>query len=152
MTQRHTPLYPHKTRFLESFFGRSGNEIVGPNHAFSKRLLSLISPPSTPLLVQNAEASFKVLGAVPDIMNKVQLFQDRILTDAERLPLATGAATYRLEDPSKAPIKASMLLNTRRYGDDAKDLWTTLNTVQENIIRGGQRDYSRRRQHGRRTP
>jgi Domain of unknown function (DUF932) len=28
------------------------------------------------------EASFKVLTAVPDIMNKVQLFQDRILTDA----------------------------------------------------------------------
>src|SRR6202023_884495 len=27
------------------------------------------------------EASFDVLGAVPDIMNKVQLFQDRILTD-----------------------------------------------------------------------
>jgi hypothetical protein len=27
-----------------------------------------------------------------------------------------------------------------------------LNTVQENIIRGGQRDYSRPRQHGRRTP
>jgi hypothetical protein len=27
------------------------------------------------------EASFKVLTAVPDIMNKVQLFQDRILTD-----------------------------------------------------------------------
>ena len=98
------------------------------------------------------EASFKVLGAVPDIMNKVQLFQDRILTDAERLALATGAATYRWEDPSKAPVKASMLLNARRYGDDAKDLWTTLNTVQENIIRGGQRDCSRRRQHGRRIP
>jgi Domain of unknown function (DUF932) len=98
------------------------------------------------------EASFKVLGAVPDIMKKVQLFQDRILTDAERLALATGAATYRWEDPSKAPVKASMLLNARRYGDDAKDLWTTLNTVQENIIRGGQRDYSRRRLHGRRMP
>ena len=42
-------------------------------------------------------------------MNKVQLFQDRILTDAERLALATGAATYRCEDPSKAPVKASML-------------------------------------------
>src|SRR6201982_877200 len=38
------------------------------------------------------EASFKVLTAVPDIMNKVQLFQDRILTDAEQLALATGAA------------------------------------------------------------
>jgi hypothetical protein len=68
------------------------------------------------------EASFKVLGAVPDIMNKEQLFQDRILTDAERVALATGAATYRWEDPSKAPVNAAMLLNARRYGDDAKDL------------------------------
>jgi hypothetical protein len=98
------------------------------------------------------EASFKVLGAVPDIMDKVQLFQDRILTDAERLALATGAVTYRWGDPSKAPINASMLLNARRYGDNAKDLWTTLNTVQENIIRGGQRDYSRRRPDGSRIP
>jgi hypothetical protein len=98
------------------------------------------------------EASFKVLGAVPDIMNKVQLFQDRILTDAERLALATGAATYRWEDPNKAPVNASMLLNPRRYGDGAKDLWTTLNTVQENTIRGGQRDYSRRLPDGRRMP
>jgi hypothetical protein len=98
------------------------------------------------------EASFKVLCAVPDIMNKVHLFQDRILTDAERLALATGAATYRWEDLNTAPVNASMLLNARRYGDDAKDLWTTLNTVQENIIRGGQRDYSRRRPHGSRMP
>jgi hypothetical protein len=98
------------------------------------------------------EASFKVLGAVPDIMNKVQLFQDRILTDAERLALATGAATYRWEDPNKAPVNASMLLNPRRFGDGAKDLWTTLNTVQENVIRGGQRDYSRRRPDGSRMP
>ena len=98
------------------------------------------------------EASFKVLGAVPDIMNKMQLFQDRILTDAERLALATGAATYRWEGLAKAPINPSMLLNPRRYGDEAKDLWTTFNTVQENIIRGGQRDYSRRRQDGRRMP
>jgi Domain of unknown function (DUF932) len=66
------------------------------------------------------KASFKVLGAVPDIMNKVQLFQDRILTEAERLALATGAATHRWEDLAKAPINPSMLLNPRRYGDEAK--------------------------------
>ena len=98
------------------------------------------------------EASFDVLEAVPQIMDKVKLFQDRILTDAERLALATGAATYRWEDPNKAPVNPSMLLNPRRYGDGAKDLWTTLNTVQENIIRGGQRDYSRRRPDGSRMP
>ena len=98
------------------------------------------------------EASFDVLEAVPRIMDKVKLFQDRILTDSERLALATGAATYRWEDPNKAPVNPSMLLNPRRYGDGAKDLWTTLNTVQENIIRGGQRDYSRRRPDGSRMP
>ena len=98
------------------------------------------------------EASFKVLNAVPDIMNKVQLFQDRILTDAEQLALATGAAGYRWEDLTKAPVSPSMLLNPRRYGDGAKDLWTTLNCVQENIIRGGQRDRSRRRPDGSRMP
>src|SRR5260370_1126853 len=98
------------------------------------------------------EASFKVLTAVPDIMNKVQLFQDRILTDAEQLALATGAAAYRWEDLTKAPVSPSMLLNPRRYGDGAKDLFITFNCVQENIIHGGQRDRSRRRPDGSRMP
>lgn len=98
------------------------------------------------------EASFDVLEAVPQIMDKVKLFQDRILTDTERLALATGAAAFRWEDETKAPINPSMLLNPRRYGDGAKDLWTTLNTVQENITQGGQRDRSRRRPDGSRMP
>jgi hypothetical protein len=98
------------------------------------------------------EASFEILEAVPQIMDKVQLFQDRVLTDAERLALATGAAAHRWEDPSKAPVNPSMLLNPRRYGDGAKDLWTTLNCIQENITKGGQRDYSRRRANGNRMP
>jgi hypothetical protein len=45
-----------------------------------------------------------------------------------------------------------MLLNPRRYGDGAKDLWTTLNTIQENIIRGGRRNPYRRRPDGSRMP
>src|ERR1700751_1680039 len=65
------------------------------------------------------DASFKVLSAVPDIMNKVRLFQDRVLTDAERLALATAAATYRWEDSNKAPVSPSMLLESRRFGDEA---------------------------------
>jgi hypothetical protein len=57
------------------------------------------------------------LSAVPDIMKKVRLFQDRILTDAERVALATGAATYRWKDPDKAPVSPSTLLNPRRFGN-----------------------------------
>jgi hypothetical protein len=98
------------------------------------------------------EASLKILDAVPDIMNKVRLFQDRILTDGERLAFATGAAAHRWEDFTKAPVTPAMLLGPRRYGDGAKDLWTTLNCVQENIIRGGQSDRSRRRPDGSRMP
>jgi hypothetical protein len=45
-----------------------------------------------------------------------------------------------------------MLLNPRRYGDGAKDLFITLNCVQENIIRGGRRDRSRRRPDGSQMP
>src|SRR5260221_10714505 len=89
------------------------------------------------------EASFKVLTAVPDIMNKVQLFQERILTDAEQLALATGAAAYRWEDLTKAPVSPSMLLKPKRYGDGAKDLFITLNCVQETIIRDAYVQFSR---------
>src|SRR5258706_15981924 len=75
------------------------------------------------------EASFKVLTAVPDIMNKVQLFQERILTNDEQLAPASGAAAYRWEDLTKAPVSPSMLLNPRRYGEGAKNLFITLNWV-----------------------
>jgi hypothetical protein len=71
---------------------------------------------------------------------------------AGRVALATGAAAYRWGDLAKAPVSPSMLRDPRRYGDGAKDLWTTLNCVQENIIRGGQRDRSRRRPDGSRIP
>jgi hypothetical protein len=54
--------------------------------------------------------------------------------------------------PHESPVSPSLLLNPRRYGDGAKDLFITLNCVQENIIRGGQRDRSRRRQDGSRMP
>ncbi|MBV8378329.1 MAG: DUF945 domain-containing protein [Verrucomicrobia bacterium] len=104
----------------------------------------------TPESVINA--SFAILEAVPQIMDKVKLFQDRILTNTERLALATGAAIQRWEDLNTAPVNPSMLLNPRRYGDGAKDLWTTLNTIQENITKGGQRDRSRRRPDGRQMP
>jgi hypothetical protein len=77
---------------------------------------------------------------------------DMVVSDAEQLALATRAAAYRWEDLTKAPLSPAMLLNPRRYGDGAKDLFITLNCVQENIIRGGQRNRSRRRQDGSRMP
>ena len=85
----------------------------------------------------------RVRNAVDKLLSK---------TASGRTWFLSQAASYRWGIPNKAPVNPSMLLNPRRYGDGAKDLWTTLNTVQENIIRGGQRDYSRRRPDGSRMP
>jgi Domain of unknown function (DUF932) len=61
------------------------------------------------------EASFKVLGAVPDIMDKVQLFQERILTDEQDqgylitiVQLPPGANLARTEKVVKRAIDISM--------------------------------------------
>jgi hypothetical protein len=64
---------------------------------------------------------------------------------------------FSLPNQSKAFRRGTVffllpLLNPRRYGDGAKDLFITLNCIQENIIRGGQRDRSRRRPDGSRMP
>ena len=112
------------------------------------RFSSTITPPQQ--AERNKHTTY--LRAVWATSKGYDALLDRILTDAEQLALATGAAAYRWEDLTKAPVSPSMLLNPRRYGDGAKDLWTTLNCVQENIIRGGQRDRSRRRPDGSRMP
>jgi Domain of unknown function (DUF932) len=58
----------------------------------------------------------------------------------------------RWEDPDTAPVGPLILLKARRHGEDAKDLWSTLNTIQENLIKGGQRDPYRRAPDGSRMP
>jgi hypothetical protein len=92
-------------------------------------------------------ASMKVLEGIPTILHKVEEFQARQLTADERVALATGAHAMRWEDESRAPVKATQLLQPRRYGDDKTDLWTTFNVVQENLIKGGLRDRNRRDPH-----
>ena len=38
---------------------------------------------------------------------------------------------------AKTPIQPEQLLLPRRADDCAEDLWTTLNVIQENVMRGG---------------
>jgi len=63
-----------------------------------------------------------------------------------------AALRLRFDDANQAPINASRLLDSRRWEDKGDDLWHVFNRVQENLIRGGQRDFSRRREDGRRFP
>jgi hypothetical protein len=96
------------------------------------------------------EASFKLLDGIPAITARVEAFKGRKLNGTELETFAGAALRLRFENVQEAPISASKLLASRRYEDAGDDLWHAFNRVQENLIRGGQRDLSRRREDGRR--
>ena len=98
------------------------------------------------------DASFKLLEHVPAITSRVETFRQRQLNVPEMNVFAGAALRLRFEDVSVAPINPAKLLESRRYEDNGDNLWQVFNRVQENLIRGGQRDFSRCRHDGRRFP
>lgn len=50
-----------------------------------------------------------------------------------------AALRWDADQPVMKLLKAQKLLTPVRYSDAATDLWTTFNTVQEHLIRGGDR-------------
>ena len=74
---------------------------------------------------------FDVLAAQVERMEQRQLFKDEQLRFAER------ALALRYPDLSEAGMSASQLLQCRRSEDTGDDLYSTLNKVQENLLRGG---------------
>jgi hypothetical protein len=98
------------------------------------------------------EASFKLLDHVPAIIARVDAFKRRRLDSAEMAALAEAALRLRFEDADKAPISPHKLLDCRRPEDAGNDLWHVFNRLQEHLTCGGQRDWSRRREDGRRFP
>lgn len=93
------------------------------------------------------EASFRVVKDFPKLTEQVMKMQSVNLSDDERKAFAVSAQTLAF-DSDKIDFTnnlgrnrdvATQLLNPNRYQDRKTDLWTTLNVVQENIIRGGVR-------------
>lgn len=67
------------------------------------------------------------------------------LTGPEQHAFAQAALHVKYEPDETTgafPIRADQILRPRRYEDNASDLWTTFNRVQENMIRGGIRGYT----------
>jgi hypothetical protein len=74
------------------------------------------------------------------------------LTDGERQVFAEAASLARWEDLAAAPIRADKLLTIKRSEDAKPTLWNTFNTVQENLVKGGQKDFGKRKANGERMP
>jgi hypothetical protein len=88
------------------------------------------------------DASYRLISEVPRITASVQEMSQIQLTDAERIAFAKSAMPIKFSE--ETTLEPQKLLTVRHYEDrDKKDLWTTFNAVQENMIRGGLRSYSR---------
>jgi hypothetical protein len=101
---------------------------------------------------QVIDASFQVLDQVPQITASVEALRARRLTPAESQAFAESALLLRYDDLQTAPIAADKLLQSRRMEDSGDNLWATFNRVQENLLSGGLKDWTRRKADGHRHP
>lgn len=91
------------------------------------------------------DGAYTVLNEAPRVCDQVAQFKGLRLADGERDAFAEAAhmlrfpSAYDEEAPKPSIITAQALLSPRRRDDAGADLWSTLNVVQENVIRGGQR-------------
>ena len=77
---------------------------------------------------------FELIDAQRDGMKAITLNKD------EQAVFATSALSLKYDtELTPAPITEAQVLNPRRTADVGSDLWTTLNRVQENLVRGGLR-------------
>jgi hypothetical protein len=94
------------------------------------------------------EGVFTVVEDLPKVAELSQEMRRIELTPEQQRAFAEAA--WALKAPEDKPSSATVagLLQPRRWADNTNDLWTTMNRVQENLIKGGVRTIS---ESGRRT-
>lgn len=88
------------------------------------------------------EGSYRVLGRAVDSLEAPREWSHIRLSDPEKQIMAEAAHVLRFADANgdvATPVQPRQLLGIRRIADNAPDLWTTFNVIQENVIRGGLR-------------
>lgn len=82
------------------------------------------------------------------LAGQVERMEAHRMEPDEQLHFAERALAIRYQDAALSGMRPSQLLTVRRSEDVAHDLYTVLNRVQENLLRGG---LSRRAESGRLT-
>ena len=83
------------------------------------------------------EGAYSILDQFENVEASKEGMKSLVLKPEEKRIFADVALTLKYED--KAPIASDALLNAHRREDkEDPSLWSTFNTVQENLIRGGQ--------------
>lgn len=94
------------------------------------------------------KASFAFLEKVPELSSKIEMFKARRLTTEEQQSFAKDALELRYDEVEKAPIRPDKLLVPRIRDDNGDDLWLVFNRVQQNLVLGGLKDYTRADKRG----
>ncbi|HEY3591221.1 MAG TPA: DUF932 domain-containing protein [Buttiauxella sp.] len=84
---------------------------------------------------QVIEGAYEVLKTFDDIGENMGAMKTINLTPVEQRVFASAALEYKYGE-ERQPVSASQVLEPRRYEDRKTDIWTTLNRVQENLIKG----------------
>ena len=84
--------------------------------------------------VHSAREIAAAAGTIAERVDEMKVIE---LTQDERGVFAQAAHNLVYDEPEQAPIQPHQLLEERRYDDKGKDLWTSYNVIQENIVRGG---------------
>jgi hypothetical protein len=95
------------------------------------------------------EGAFRVVDDFAVVDQQKGAMKNLWLTHGDQVAFAAAARALKYDDPDvPAPITEHQLLHIERAEDNAADLWTTFNRVQEHLVRGGIRG---RRPDGRRA-
>jgi hypothetical protein len=89
------------------------------------------------------EAANDLIEIAPISVERVEEWSGINLTKEQQIVFSEAAATLKWdkEELGEKPMLqiTNQLLDPRRVEDKKSDLWTTMNVVQENVIRGGKR-------------
>ncbi len=99
------------------------------------------------------EGSFEIVKNATRALEVAKEWQGLKLSEGEQQAFAEAARVVRFGDSEgkvETPITAEMLLRPRRREDVDTNLWATMNTVQENVIKGGLHARAPRRTNERR--
>ena len=86
------------------------------------------------------DGTYRVLGEAEAVLAAPRDWSRIALDDDAKAALAKAAHVLRFGDADggvATPIKPEQLLTPRRANDRANDLWTVMNVIQENVMRGG---------------
>jgi hypothetical protein len=83
------------------------------------------------------EGALQIAARFEGLAQQVELMEHRTLDLGEQVTFASRALALRFPNVAETGMYPSQLLDVRRADDAGADLWSTLNRVQENLIRGG---------------